>query len=68
MSDPHASLVPTKGKKVNTTKYQGIAPRQTPAQREDRALRAMLGPDAYAAHRVERESYYRDLIRKARAK
>lgn len=48
---------------MNATKYQGIAPHQTPAQREDRALRAMLGPDAYAAYRAEREAQYRDLIR-----
>ena len=48
---------------MNAWKYRGIAPRQTPAQREDRALRNALGADAYAAHRAERETYYRDLIR-----
>lgn len=48
---------------MNATKYKGFAPYQTPAQREDRALRAMLGPDAYAAYRAEREAKYRDLIR-----
>lgn len=51
---------------MNAWKYRGIAPRQTPAQREDRALRNALGADAYAAHRAERETYYRDLIRKVR--
>lgn len=52
---------------MNASKYQGIPPRQTPAQRAERILRATLGPTAYAEHRAERESYYRDLIRKARA-
>ena len=52
---------------MNATKYQGIAPRQTPAMRAERALRNAIGDDAYAAYRVERESYYRDLIQKARA-
>ena len=52
---------------MNATKYQGIAPRQTAAQRADRVLRATLGPTAYAAMRQEREDYYRDLIRRARA-
>ena len=52
---------------MNATKYQGIAPRQSTAQREDRVLRATLGPTAYAAYRAEREAQYRDLIRQARA-
>ena len=52
---------------MNATKYQGIAPRQTTAQRAERALRNAIGDDAYAAYRAEREAQYRDLIRKARA-
>ena len=48
---------------MNATKYQGIAPRQTPAQRAERALRNAIGADAYAAYRVEREAQYRDLVR-----
>lgn len=67
MSDPRARLVPTKGKKVNATKYQGFAPRQTAAQRADRAMRIAMAGKAYAAYRLERETFYRDLIRKARA-
>ena len=51
---------------MNATKYQGIPPRQTAAQRADRSMRNALGPDAYAAHREERAAYYRDLIRKVR--
>jgi hypothetical protein len=66
MSDPPARIGEKKGKKVNATKYQGIPPRQTPAQRAERILRATLGPTAYAEHRAERESYYRDLIRKTK--
>ena len=52
---------------MNATKYQGISPRQTPAQRAERALRNALGADAYATYRAERETQYRDLIRQARA-
>lgn len=52
---------------MNASKYQGIAPSQTLAQREDRILRATLGPTAYAEHRAERENHYRDLIRKAKS-
>lgn len=52
---------------MNATKYQGIPPRQTAAMREDRILRATLGPTAYAEHRAERENYYKDLIRKAKS-
>ena len=52
---------------MNARPYQGIAPRQTAAQRQDRILRATLGPTAYAEHRAEQENYYRDLIRKAKA-
>lgn len=51
---------------MNTQSYKGIAPRQSAAQREDRVLRATLGPTAYAAYRAEREMQYRDLIRKVR--
>ena len=52
---------------MNTQSYQGITPRQSAAQRDDRVLRATLGPTAYAAYRAEREAQYRDLIRQARA-
>lgn len=52
---------------MNASKYKGIAPRQTAAQRAERVLRATLGPTAYAAYRAEREAQYRDLIRQARA-
>ena len=51
---------------MNASPYKGIAPRQTAAQRAERVLRATLGPTAYAAHRAERETYYRDLIRQTR--
>lgn len=51
---------------MNTQSYKGIAPRQSAAQREDRVLRATLGPTAYAAYRAEREAQYRDLIRQVR--
>jgi hypothetical protein len=51
---------------VNASPYRGIAPRQTSAQRAERVLRATLGPTAYADYRAERESQYRDLIRKVR--
>lgn len=53
---------------MNARTYQGIAPRQTAAMRQEKVLRAMLGPTAYAAHQADREAYYRDLIRKAHAK
>ena len=52
---------------MNARPYQGIAPRQTAAQRQDRILRATLGPTAYEAMRQEREDYYRNLIRKAKS-
>ena len=52
---------------MNAQAYKGIPPRQTAAQRADRVMRATLGPTAYAAYRADREAYYRDLIRKARA-
>lgn len=52
---------------MNTQAYKGIPPHQTAAQRADRVLRATLGPTAYAAMRKDREDYYRDLIRQARA-
>ena len=51
---------------MNTQSYKGIAPRQSAAQREDRVLRATLGPTAYAAYRAEREAQYRDLIHQVR--
>lgn len=51
---------------MNASRYKGIAPRQSAAQREDRVLRATLGPTAYAAYRAEREAQYRDLIRQVR--
>ena len=51
---------------MNTQAYKGIAPRQTAAQRQERVLRATLGPTAYAAYRAEREAQYRDLIRQVR--
>ena len=52
---------------MNASPYKGYAPRQTTAQRAERALRNAIGDDAYAAYRAEREAQYRDLIRKARA-
>ena len=51
---------------MNARPYQGIPPRQTASQRAERILRATLGPTAYAEHKAERESYYRDLIRKTK--
>ena len=52
---------------MNATKYQGFAPRQTAAQRADRAMRIAMAGKEYAAWRKEREAFYLDLIRKARA-
>ena len=52
---------------MNASPYKGYAPRQSAAQRADRALRNAPGADAYATYRAERETQYRDLIRKARA-
>jgi hypothetical protein len=52
---------------VNATKYQGIAPRQTAAQRADRALRLAMAGKEYHAWRKEREAFYLDLVRKVRA-
>lgn len=51
---------------MNATKYQGIAPRQTAAQRADRAMRIAMAGKEYAAWRKEREAFYRDLVRKVR--
>lgn len=51
---------------MNATKYQGIAPRQSAAQRADRALRLAMAGKEYHAWRKERETFYRDLIRKVR--
>jgi len=51
---------------VNARKYQGIPPRQTAAQRAERVMIAAMGLEGYAAYRLEREAYYRDLIRKVR--
>ena len=52
---------------MNTQPYKGIAPRQTAAQRADRAMRIAMAGKEYAAWRKQREAYYRDLIRKVRA-
>ena len=52
---------------MNAYKYRGIPPRQTAAQRAERVMIAAMGREGYAAYREERETYYRDLIRKARA-
>ena len=52
---------------MNTQAYKGIPPRQTAAQRAERVMIAAMGREGYAAYREERETYYRDLIRKARA-
>lgn len=49
---------------MNTQAYKGIAPRQTPAQRADRALRIAMAGKEYAAYRLEREAFYRDLIKR----
>ena len=52
---------------MNASPYQGIAPRQSAAQRADRALRLAMAGKEYHVWRKERETFYRDLIRKARA-
>lgn len=52
---------------MNATKYRGIPPRQTAAQRADRAMRIAMAGKEYAAWRKEREAFYLDLVRKARA-
>lgn len=49
---------------MNTQPYKGIAPRQTPAQRADRAMRIAMAGKEYHAWRKEREAYYRDLIKR----
>ena len=49
------------------TKYQGFPRYQTPAERADRALRVAMAGKEYAAWRKERQEYYRELLRKARA-
>ena len=51
---------------MNASAYKGIAPRQTAAQRADRALRLAMTGKEYHAWRKEREAFYRDLIRKVR--
>ena len=51
---------------MNASTYKGYAPRQTAAQRADRAMRIAMAGKEYAAYRLEREAYYRDLIRKVR--
>jgi len=48
------------------TKYLGIRPYQTAAQRADRAMRIAMAGKEYAAWRKEREDYYRDLLKKVR--
>ena len=52
---------------MNASPYKGYAPRQSAAQRADRALRIAMAGKEYHAWRKERETFYRDLIRKARA-
>ena len=51
---------------MNASTYKGYRPYQTPAQRADRAMRIAMAGKEYAAYRLEREAYYRDLIRKVR--
>lgn len=52
---------------MNASAYKGYAPRQTAAQRADRALRLAMAGKEYHAWRKEREAFYLDLVRKARA-
>ena len=52
---------------MNASPYKGYAPRQTPAQRAERALRLAMAGKEYHTWRKERETFYRDLIRKVRA-
>ena len=49
---------------MNASPYKGYAPRQTAAQRADRALRLAMAGKEYHAWRKEREAYYRDLIKR----
>jgi hypothetical protein len=53
---------------MNASPYRGIAPRQTAAQRERRALVARIGHDAVAQQDADRIDYYRALIAQARSK
>lgn len=66
MSDPPAKVGRKKGTKMNAQSYKGYAPRQTAAQRADRALRLAMAGKEYHAWRKEREAFYLDLIRRAR--
>ena len=52
---------------MNASPYKGYAPYSSPAQRADRAMRLAMAGKEYHAWRKERETFYRDLIRKARA-
>ena len=51
---------------MNTQSYKGIAPRQTPAQRAERAMRDLLGAEWVETHNDQRVEYYRALLRKVR--
>lgn len=51
---------------MNAYAYKGIAPRQTAAQRADRAMRIAMAGKEYAAWRKERREFYRDLLRQVR--
>lgn len=48
---------------MNAWKYQGIPPRQTPAQRAERSARALLGNEWVDNYNAQRVDYYRSLIR-----
>ena len=52
---------------MNASAYKGYPPHQTAAQRADRAMRLAMAGKEYHAWRKERQAFYRDLIRKARA-
>lgn len=52
---------------MNASSYKGYAPRQTPAQRAERAMRKYLGDQWVDDHNNQRVQYYRDLLRKVRA-
>jgi hypothetical protein len=51
---------------VNATRYKGYAPRQTPAERADRALRLAMAGKEYHAWRKERREFYRNLLARVR--
>lgn len=52
---------------MNASKYKGIPPYQTPAQRQRRYLVATIGLEAVEAQERERVDYYRSLLAKVRA-